>query len=97
VDAPGIVSRVTGLAARIKNHRNYSEAIGKDLGIVGAEQIDDPNARKPILGIDFLAGHPLIRWKKGGASATWKYRAIYHQRDDQVGQWSDVVTITVGG
>jgi hypothetical protein len=32
-----------------------------------------------------------------GASAVWKYKAIYRQRDDQVGQWSDVVSVTVGG
>jgi hypothetical protein len=30
-------------------------------------------------------------------SAVWKYKAIYHLRDDQVGHWSDVVSIAVGG
>jgi hypothetical protein len=28
-------------------------------------------------------------------SALWKYKAIYHQGDDRVGQWSDVVSIPV--
>jgi hypothetical protein len=32
-----------------------------------------------------------------GQSALWKYKAIYHQGDDRVGQWSDVVSIPVAG
>lgn len=32
-----------------------------------------------------------------GASATWKYRCIYRVDDEQVGMWSDVVSITVAG
>lgn len=32
-----------------------------------------------------------------GTSAVWKYKAIYHHGDTQVGQWSDVVSITVTG
>jgi len=32
-----------------------------------------------------------------GASATWKYKAIYRLHDEQVGQWSDVMSISVGG
>lgn len=32
-----------------------------------------------------------------GKSAVWKYRAIYRKKDQRVGQWSDVVTITVTG
>ena len=30
-----------------------------------------------------------------GASAVWKYKAIYRLNDEQVGQWSDVVSISV--
>jgi hypothetical protein len=30
-------------------------------------------------------------------SALWKYKAIYHQGDDRVGQWSDVVSIATAG
>ena len=29
-------------------------------------------------------------------SAIWKYKAIYRLHDEQVGQWSDVLSITVG-
>jgi hypothetical protein len=32
-----------------------------------------------------------------GTSAVWKYRAIYRLDDQQVGQWSDVISVTVGG
>lgn len=32
-----------------------------------------------------------------GKSAVWKYRAIYRQKDKRVGQWSDVVSVTVAG
>jgi hypothetical protein len=32
-----------------------------------------------------------------GASATWKYRAIYRLNDERVGQWSDVASISVMG
>lgn len=32
-----------------------------------------------------------------GQSALWKYKAIYRQADDRVGQWSDVVSIAVAG
>ena len=29
--------------------------------------------------------------------AVWKYKAIYRLRDAQVGQWSGVVSVAVGG
>jgi hypothetical protein len=32
-----------------------------------------------------------------GQSAVWQYRAIYRLKDERVGMWSDVVTITVTG
>jgi hypothetical protein len=32
-----------------------------------------------------------------GTSAVWKYKAIYHRGDNQVGDWSDVVSVAVGG
>ena len=30
-------------------------------------------------------------------SAAWKYKAIYRLHDEQVGQWSDVISVTVSG
>jgi hypothetical protein len=32
-----------------------------------------------------------------GASAAWKYRAIYRLSDERVGQWSNVASISVMG
>jgi len=32
-----------------------------------------------------------------GTDAVWNYKAIYRFHDEQVGQWSDVVSVTVGG
>jgi hypothetical protein len=32
-----------------------------------------------------------------GASALWKYKAIYRKGDERVGQWSDVVSVAVAG
>jgi hypothetical protein len=129
----GIFSRVSALAARIKKHPAYTEAIGQDLGIIGAEQSVDPTTVKPILELTLQAGHPNVGWTKSGmdsleiwvdrgtgvfafltidtvpdyldttvlpaagASAVWKYKAIYRFNDEQVGQWSDVATIGVVG
>jgi hypothetical protein len=36
--APGIVQRTRALVTRIKAHPNYTEVIGEDLGVIGAEQ-----------------------------------------------------------
>jgi hypothetical protein len=129
----GIFSRVSALAARIKKHPAYTEAIGQDLGIIGAEQSVDLTTVKPILNLTLQAGHPNVGWTKSGmdgieiqvdrgtgtfafltidtvpdyldtatlpaagASAVWKYKAIYRLNDEQVGQWSDVATIGVMG
>lgn len=65
----GIVPRLTNLVARIKAARNYSEAIGQDLNIVGALQISNSNELKPTFDITLKAGHPQIVWIKGEADA----------------------------
>jgi hypothetical protein len=43
---------------------------------------------------DYLDTAPL---PAPGSSAVWKYKAIYRLNDDQVGQWSDVASISVMG
>ena len=125
--------RLTALVARIKAHPGYTEAIGQDLDIIGAEQTLDTTNAKPALKLELQAGHPNVKWTKGGfdaleiwvdrgtgtfvylatdtipdyldtaplpapgQSALWKYKAIYRLSDQQVGQWSDVVSIAVHG
>lgn len=127
----GIILRFANSVARIKRHKNFTDAIGADLGVIGADQVIDPTSFKPILNIVMEAGHPTIVWPKGGAdslevwvdrdgrgfvflaidtqpdytdtaalpssgaSALWRYRAIYRLHDEQVGQWSDVISTTV--
>jgi len=128
---PGIIPRLSALGAHLKSHKNYTSAIGLDLGLVGTSSVVDPSTWKPILSIQNKAGHPIIAWTKGTAaaieiwvdrgdgasfvfltintepntndnyplpstSAQWKYKAIYRLHDEQVGHWSDVLSITVG-
>ena len=131
--APGIFTRVSSLCARIKKHSAYTDAIGQDLDLIGAEHTVDTANAKPALKLELLAGHPNVKWSKGpfdalelwgdhgtgiftflaidlepdyldnfplpspGTSAVWKYKAIYRLHDEQVGHWSDVVSIAVQG
>ena len=131
---PGVIARLAALAAHIKTHKNYTSAIGQDLWLIGSSQVVDTSTWKPILTIQNQAGHPIIVWTKGqasaieiwvdrgdghdfvlltintepnttdttplpaaGASALWKYKAIYHLHDELVGQWSDVISVSVSG
>ena len=45
--ASGVFKRLNKIVQRIKNHTNYNEAIGKNLGIIGAEKVIDLNTIKP--------------------------------------------------
>jgi len=127
--APGIFPRIAQLVQRIKNSPTYTEAIGRDLGVIGAEQLMDATIVKPVLKLVFKGGQVEVQWVKGDADAVhietdkgtgtwqflaidtvphypdttpitapgvWKYRAMYMVNDERVGQWSDVVSITVG-
>ena len=131
--AADIFGRIASLAARIKKHPGYTESIGQDLSIIGAEQTIDFENLKPGIKLSLKAGHPNVGWTKQGmdgveiwvdrgsgtfaflaidtvpdyldtaplpapgASAVWKYKAIYRLSDEQVGQWSDVAAISVMG
>ncbi|MEK6615041.1 MAG: hypothetical protein AABZ32_02855, partial [Bacteroidota bacterium] len=125
----GIFLIIAQIVQRIKNNSaNYTEAIGHDLGIIGAEQTIDTSTMKPVLSLVFKGMLVDVQWIKGHAgavriekdsgagfqflaidsvpdytdttpitaAATWKYRAMYIINDELVGQWSDVVSITVG-
>jgi hypothetical protein len=63
---PDIFGRNCALAGRIKKHPSYTEAMGQDLGIIGAEQTIDYSSLKPVLNITLQAGHPVIDWHKQG-------------------------------
>jgi len=126
--AAGILPRIAQVVQRIKNYPAYTEAMGKDLGIIGAEQTDNVDTMKPVLKLVNVAGQVVVKWKKYKADAVhievdrgegvwtllaidavphyidktriagpavWRYRAMYIVADVLVGQWSDVVSITV--
>jgi hypothetical protein len=71
---PDIFGRACTLALRIKNHPNYTEAIGQDLGIIGPEVIIDPSSMKPVLYLSLNAGHPHIGWAKQGMDSLELWR-----------------------
>lgn len=51
-----------------------------------------------LLAIDLQPNYTdLSALPEVGKSAVWSYRAIYRLKDKQVGQWSDVVSVTVTG
>jgi hypothetical protein len=58
--APGVIARFTALAARIKNHKDYTPAIDQDLRVVGSAKTIDPSSWKPGLGIQKQAGRPTV-------------------------------------
>lgn len=128
-----IFGRAALLGSRIKRHSSYTDAIGQDLGLIGAEQTVDLVNIKPVLKVQMQAGHPNLLWTKqgmdgieiwvdrgtgtfaflaidtipdyldtaalpaAGTSAVWKYKTIYRFHDDQVGQWSDILSVSVMG
>ena len=74
----GIFVRIRRLVNNIKSNDNYNEAIGNDLGIIGAEQDEATLEMKPALKIKIEAGKPIIIWKKGKADSL----DIYVDRGD---------------
>jgi len=69
----GIQKRTRSMVQRIKNHRNYTEAIGNDLGIIGSELSIDPDQLKPVLKITLDVGKPHIKWEKQNADSIHLY------------------------
>ncbi len=62
------------IAKRIKGSKNYTEAIGLDLGIVAPAAAKATQSKKPVFSIQLVAGQPLIVWKKDGMDGVeiWK-------------------------
>jgi hypothetical protein len=96
--APGIFPRISRLVERIKASPAYTEAIGKDLGIIGAQQTVDTDSMKPALKLVFKGGQVEIQWVKGNADAIriesdkgtgWHFLAV-----DSVPHYTDTTAIT---
>ena len=99
VVAPGIFPRIAQLVQRIKNSPTYTEAIGKDLGVIGAQQqAFDSVAMKPSLKLVLKGGQVEVQWLKGDADAIriesdkgtrWQFLAV-----DSVPHYTDTTPIT---
>jgi hypothetical protein len=98
--APGIFPRIAQMVQRIKNHPTYTEAIGADLGIIGAEQVLDDSTMKPELKLKIKGGQVVVHWVKGKADAVriesnkgsgWQFLAV-----DSVPHYQDNTPITTG-
>ncbi len=50
-----------------------------------------------LLTIDTTPNYTDTTPLPAGQSAVWKYRAIFHQGDARVGQWSETASIAVAG
>jgi hypothetical protein len=67
-------------------------------GMDGIEIQVDRGAGFVFLAIDTIPDYTdTAPMPAAGQSALWKYKAIYRQGDERVGQWSDVVSIPVAG
>lgn len=133
----GALNRIFALVQLIKDSEGYTESIGSDLGLIGAEQAaPDFATLAPEFKLTRDANSVTVAWNWGGYAAfldmieiqvdrndgkgfvflandttpgytdttpqpstpvKWKYRAIFRVGDQQVGQWSNEMPITVGG
>lgn len=128
--ANGAIPRTRSLIQRIKKSPGYTEAIGKDLGIIAPETQADTQAKPKFAGVALTGSQVRLDWVKGrydgvivqcrrtgdadfitlgrdnyspyvdgrppvtaGASETRQYRMRYIHKDDEVGDWSDIVSV----
>jgi len=85
IGLPVIVVEDTGIVAFSKGlHRKRIIILRADLFL-----------GNKVLRLDFT--DKISQLPAPGASAIWKYRAIYLYKGEQVGQWSETVSVTVHG
>jgi hypothetical protein len=81
-DVPaGIFTLISGIVQRIKASINYTEAMGEDLGIIGADIIDDFATAKPVLKTSLDVNHPKIKYNKNRTDGI----NLYGDHDDGSG------------
>jgi len=68
---PGIETRFRALVARIKANPNYTNDIGKDLGIV--DEQPSPEVTSPELSIKLVGTDPVLSFKKGATDGIRLY------------------------
>ncbi|MNS40679.1 hypothetical protein D3C72_730040 [compost metagenome] len=71
IPAFDIFGRMSSIAQRIKNHYQYTEADGKNLGLIGTEVVKtESNKLVPLISVVVSAGgHPEVVWTKNGMTA----------------------------
>lgn len=74
-----LLGRVIEVARKSKVHSSYTEAIGKDLGIIGEDSVSNPDAAQPTLTLTKLAEGVKVSFKKEG----WDGVKIYSQRGSE--------------
>ena len=77
----------------------HPELVWKKLGMDGIEiYVDRGTGTFAFLALDTIPNYTDTHaLPAAGATAIWKYKAIYRLDDEQAGQWSDVVSVTVTG
>lgn len=95
----GIFPRIARLVQLIKHSTNYTEFLGKELGIIGSEMMIDEKRMKPNLKLSIKGGRNVeIQWTKGNADALhietdkgngWRFMAV-----DTVPPYTDPTPIT---
>ncbi len=94
-DAPsapisGVITRYRAIVKSIKAHANYTEQIGKLLGIIGAEIVIDETQMKPTALVKEIADNKIvINVTKGHAEQIAIYCYRYVEMDAQLAQGQD--------
>lgn len=65
--ASGIFPRTAAIVKRMKAHPNYTDAIGRDCGIIGAESQNNEAEMKPDLIVSKEGGNVIVKYTKGEA------------------------------
>lgn len=95
---PGIFPRLALLVQRIKYSPTYSEAIGKDLGVISVQTSKDTATLKPALKLIMKGRQVEVQWVKGNADSIriekdsgsgWQFLAI-----DSIPHYTDKTPIT---
>lgn len=73
--APGALMRAVAIGKIIKAQTIYTEADGKDMGLIGTEIVVEAESMKPTLTIRLVGGgHPEIVWHKHGMDGIERYK-----------------------
>ena len=74
----GIFNRVRVLVQKIKLAKNYTDNIGKNLGIIGETYNIDYSTLKPTINVSINANNVVVKWRKGQTEAL----NVYVKRGD---------------